>query len=196
MNYKFTAVLLLLILLLCLLIRYSRETFQLDNSRTEIILTFFENLDKKQEIFYIDGKPIKSPSQQPQQPQQPQLVAAAAVTAIDPKTITIPPTNIPPVAPPVAPPVETISYTKITNKGAQEVQDCPHLLWTVGQTLESCKQLCTDDERCTTFNMIGDHCNLKSCVSCNSDTDLNCKLIDYLPPNHGSDDIEIWGSNR
>jgi flagellar motor protein MotB len=73
MNYKFTAALisiLILISILYLLIRYSRETFQLNNAHTETILTFFENLEKKRGVFYIDGKPIKP--QQQQQPQQQQ----------------------------------------------------------------------------------------------------------------------------
>ena len=92
----------------------------------------------------------------------------------------------------ITPPVETIPYTKITNKGEQKEQNCPVISpWTGGQTLESCKKLCTDDPRCTTFNMIGGDCNRKACVSCNSPTDPNCNLKNYY-----SDDIEIWGNNR
>ena len=58
MDYKFTSVL-ILILIIVLLIRYSRETFQSNNAHTEIVLTFFEKLDKQHGVFYIDGKPIK-----------------------------------------------------------------------------------------------------------------------------------------
>jgi ribosomal protein L7/L12 len=84
-----------------------------------------------------------------------------------------------------------ISYTKIADKGDQEVQGCPHLRNITGQTLEECKKLCNEDENCTTFNMIGGDCNLKSCVSCNSPNDPRCKLKEYI-----SNDIEIWGNNR
>jgi hypothetical protein len=95
MNYKFTAVLILisiLISILYLLVRHSRETFQLDNAHTETILTFFENLEKKRGVFYIDGNPIKM-QQQPQQQPQPQQ---RPLPAIDQKTVIIPPSNISP----------------------------------------------------------------------------------------------------